>query len=136
MTDIELPTYRDLMLPTLVAVDRLGGSAAIPEIEELVPEIAGISDEQLGVEFPEGSTQQGNSKVVHRLYWARTYLKKIGALNNSKQTGRVVTHTKRSGLPDHGRSGGRHGAQKGRHRRESRDASLQGQSASGGGRRR
>jgi len=84
MPNIDLPTYRDLMLPTLVAVKKLGGSAAISELEEEVPTIAGLSEEQMSVEFPPTSRQTG-SKVVNRLHWARTYLKKIGALNNSER---------------------------------------------------
>jgi restriction system protein len=83
VTDVDIPTYRDLMYPTLVAVRDLGGSAANMELEEAVPEVANISDEQLAVEYPEDSAQHGESKVVNRLHWARSYLKKIGALENS-----------------------------------------------------
>lgn len=82
---IEIPTYRDLMLPTLMAVEKLRGSAAVAELEEEVPKIAGLTDEQLAVEFGPESSQQGLSKVINRLHWARTYLKKIGALDNSKR---------------------------------------------------
>lgn len=85
MPDVDIPTYRDLMYPTLVAVRQLGGSAAIAELEEAVPEIAHVTGEQLAVEYPEGSSQQGESKVINRLHWARTYLKKIGALDNSER---------------------------------------------------
>jgi len=85
MDQIEIPTYRDLMYPTLVAVRQLGGSAAISELEELVPDIAEVSDQQLAVEYPEESVQAGQSKILNRLHWARTYLKKIGALNNSQR---------------------------------------------------
>jgi restriction system protein len=81
--DIDIPTYRDLMYPTLVAVDKLGGSAAIAELDESVPELAKVTDEQLAVEYPAGSTLEGQSKVINRLHWARSYLKKIGALDNS-----------------------------------------------------
>lgn len=83
MDDVNIPTYRDLMYPTLVAVRDLGGSAANAELEEAVPEVANISDEQLAVEYSEDSAQHGESKVVNRLHWARSYLKKIGALENS-----------------------------------------------------
>jgi restriction system protein len=83
MNDVDIPTYRDLMYPTLIAVRDLGGSAANAELEEAVPEVANISDEQLAVEYPEDSAQHGESKVVNRLHWARSYLKKIGALENS-----------------------------------------------------
>ena len=75
MNDVDIPPYRDLMYPTLVAVRDLGGSAANAELEEAVPEVANISDEQLAVEYPEGSAQHGESKVVNRLHWARSYLK-------------------------------------------------------------
>ena len=51
MTDIEIPTRIDLMYPTLVAVRSLGGSARRSEMVEKVPEIAGVSDEQLAVVF-------------------------------------------------------------------------------------
>ena len=86
MNSVEIPTYRDLMYPTLVAVRELGGSAANAELEEAVPAVAGITDDQLAVEYPEGSSQHGESKVVNRLHWARTYLKKIGALENSERS--------------------------------------------------
>ncbi len=34
MTEASIPTYRDLMFPTLVAIQELGGSAAIAELNE------------------------------------------------------------------------------------------------------
>jgi restriction system protein len=85
MPSVEIPTYRDLMYPTLVAVRQLGGSAAISELEEEVPKLLGLSDDQMAVEYPASSTLQGKSKVVNRLHWARSYLKKIGALDNSER---------------------------------------------------
>lgn len=84
MSGTPIPTYRDLMYPTLVAVQRLGGSAAISELDETVLDVAGVTEEQLAVEYPPGGSASG-SKVVHRLHWARTYLKAIGALDNSER---------------------------------------------------
>ncbi|MCP4968097.1 MAG: restriction endonuclease [bacterium] len=84
MSDTPIPTYRDLMYPTLVAVQKLGGSAAIAELDETVIEVAHITEEQLAVEYPPTGTASG-SKVVHRLHWARTYLKAVGALDNSER---------------------------------------------------
>jgi len=81
--DVPIPTYRDLMLPTLTAVQQLGGSASIAELEELVPEIAGITEEQMAVVYPETASMPGKSKVVSRMHWTRVYLKKMGALTNS-----------------------------------------------------
>ena len=96
MTDIEIPTPRDLMYSTLIAVRDLGGAATRSEMVEKVPEIAGISDEQLAVVFPEDSKHQGKSKVLYRIQWAYTYLKKIGALDNSQRGVWSITQT---GLP-------------------------------------
>ena len=80
------------MYPTLVAVERLGGSAAISELEEEVPKIAGVTTEQMSVEFPPESTMAGESKIINRLHWARTYLKKVGALNNSTRGVWAITN--------------------------------------------
>ncbi len=82
MSDVPIPTYRDFMYPTLNAVQNLGGSAAISELDDLVLSDAAVTEEQLAVEYPEDASSSG-SKVVHRLRWARTYLKAIGALDNS-----------------------------------------------------
>ena len=84
MADIEIPTRLDLMYPTLVAVRDMGGSATKSELLERVPEIAGVTDEQLAVLFPEGS-RQGESKVLYRIPWACTHLKIIDALDNSQR---------------------------------------------------
>ena len=85
MTDIRIPSHIDLMYPTLVAVRNLGGSATKSELLERVPEIAGVTDEQLAVLFPEGSRHQGESKVLYRIPWACTHLKRIDALDNSQR---------------------------------------------------
>ena len=85
MTDIRIPSHRDLMYPTLVAVRNLGGSATKSELIDRVPEIAGVTDEQLAVLFPEGSRHQGESKILYRIPWACTHLKRIDALGNSRR---------------------------------------------------
>ena len=84
MTDIRIPTRLDLMYPTLVAVRDLGGSATRSELLEKVPEVAGVTDEQLAVVFPEDSRRAGKSKVLYKIPWACTYLKRIDALENSR----------------------------------------------------
>ena len=85
MTDIEIPTPVGLMYPTLAAVRELGGSATKSELLEKVPEVAGMTDEQLAVVFPEDSQRQGKSKVLYRIRWACSYLKTIDALDNSRR---------------------------------------------------
>ena len=52
MTEVLIPTYRDLMYPTLVAVQQLRGSAAIAELDEMVIDVAEVTEEQLAVEYP------------------------------------------------------------------------------------
>jgi restriction system protein len=84
VTDVPIPTYLDMLLPILVALDRLGGSGTKDEIDGAVAEIMELTPEQLAVEFPPEATQRG-SKVAHRLAWARTYLKKFGAADNSRR---------------------------------------------------
>jgi MoxR-like ATPase len=79
--DIELPTYRDLMLPTLQALDRLGGTATIEVLHPEVAKVAKLTPEQVAAEFRPDQTQTG-SIVSHRCGWARTYLKQAGAVHN------------------------------------------------------
>ncbi|HJQ94226.1 MAG TPA: winged helix-turn-helix domain-containing protein [Acidimicrobiia bacterium] len=74
-----IPTYVDLMYPTLQALRELDGKADHDAIDSRVIELANITDSQLSVVFPESGAQSG-SKVVHRLAWARSYLKKLGAV--------------------------------------------------------
>ena len=83
MNNIEIPTYETLMNPTIKALNELGGSATIEELDNKAIEIAGVSDEQLGVlHNPE---RGGTSEVEYRLAWTRTYLKKYGILENSSR---------------------------------------------------
>lgn len=77
----DIPTYVDLMFPTLQALDAAGGEAHYEHINKGVVDIAAITDDQLNVEYPEGSAAAG-SKVIHRMAFARTYLSKIGAIES------------------------------------------------------
>ena len=51
-----------------------------------------MTDEQMAVEFPPESRTEG-SKILNRLHWARSYLKKIGALHNSARGVWAITET-------------------------------------------
>lgn len=55
-----------MMLPTLQAIDQLGGSGTKEEIDEAVTDLMSLTEEQMAVEFPPESVQKG-SKVLHRL---------------------------------------------------------------------
>lgn len=77
----DLPKYSKLTYPTLQAIKEAGGSATIDEIEVATARILKLSDEQLAI--PHGNT--GRTEFQYRLAWVRTYLKKVGALENSER---------------------------------------------------
>ena len=75
-----VPAYHELLNPTLAALRRLGGSAAITELLEQVVEDLRLPQEV--VEHPHPGA--GNTtELGYRLAWARTYLKKYGVVTNS-----------------------------------------------------
>jgi len=74
-----VPTFDQLLLPTIEALQQLGGSGTTEEIYEKVAQILDLPDDVLDI--PHGSTSQ--SEVEYRLAWSRTYLKKYGLLENS-----------------------------------------------------
>lgn len=76
--DAEIPTYNELLWPTLVAVRELGHTAKLDEINERVIESQGFTDEQMSVLHKNGP----RSEIEYRLAWARTYLKGMEALVN------------------------------------------------------
>lgn len=74
-----VPTFDAMLIPTIQALQILGGSGTTEEIYDQVAQILKLSDEVL--EIPHGSSSQ--SEVEYRLAWSRTYLKKYGLLQNS-----------------------------------------------------
>jgi restriction system protein len=77
----QIPSYNDLLWPTLRAVREIGDSGTIEEIVEKVIELESFSEEQQKVPHGDGP----RSEIEYRLAWARTYLKGMGALDNSKR---------------------------------------------------
>jgi restriction system protein len=77
-----IPTYDKMLIPTLEALKKLGGSGSIDEINEKVYEIEKYDEETLETPHDENGVQ---TKVEYRLAWARTYLKKYGLLENSSR---------------------------------------------------
>ncbi len=73
------PTFDSMLIPTVQALQILGGSGTTKEIYDRVAQILNLPDKVL--EIPPGSTSQ--SQVEYRLGWSRTYLKKYGLLQNS-----------------------------------------------------
>ncbi|MEW6509051.1 MAG: restriction endonuclease [Bacteroidota bacterium] len=77
-----LPSFDELIVPTVKALIELGGSGSVEEINTKVYEIADIPDNIL--QIPHGDEGTVN-EVDYRLAWSRTYLKKFGLLENSSR---------------------------------------------------
>lgn len=76
-----------MLWPTLQAAKALGGSASIAELDAAVIEAEQFSSEQQDVLHGDGP----QTEIQYRLAWARTYLKGMGLLTNSKRGVWTVT---------------------------------------------
>jgi restriction system protein len=74
-----VPAYDDLMWPALQALRAMGGSASNEELLAKVIEIENIPDDVQAVMH----TDNRQTKLGYNLAWAKTYLKRVGALENS-----------------------------------------------------
>ena len=79
MKHVVVPTYDELMNPTLKALHELGGSASVSELVERVIADLGLPREV--IEQQHGN--RGFTELEYRLAWARTYLKKYKLIDNS-----------------------------------------------------
>lgn len=73
------PKYSEFFNPVLRALHDLGGSASISELVEAVVRIMALPPEATEVVHKSGRL----TLVEYRLSWARTYLKKVGLIENS-----------------------------------------------------
>lgn len=81
MSEIVVPKYHELMLPTLKALKDLGGSGTISEIMEQMVKNEGFSEE-----VQQYAASDDPTPVLHyRSAWARSYLKKCGTLESSQR---------------------------------------------------
>ena len=77
---MSIPTYDELMNPTLRALKQLGGSGSVQEIEDAVANLLNLSERDAN------QVHRGNrTKLGYRLAWARNYLKRYGLLENSSR---------------------------------------------------
>lgn len=74
-----IPAYNEMMREVFQAMKDLGGSGTIKEIDEKTIEILGLLPEVQ--EVMHGDTSK--TEVEYRLAWTRTYMKKVGILENS-----------------------------------------------------
>ena len=75
-----IPTFDEMIIPTLKALKELGGSGTIQEINEKVYQLSNLSEDALQI-LHDGAGYE--TEVDYRLAWSRTYLKKYGLIENS-----------------------------------------------------
>ena len=77
----EVPAYHDMMCELFQAMKELGGSGTIREIDEKTIEILKLPADVLEVMHGDSS----KTEVEYRLAWTKTYMKKVGILENSSR---------------------------------------------------
>ena len=78
---MQMPTFDQLMEPTMKALEALGGSGSIEEIATEV--IKQLNLPESITSKMHDPTKSSQTEVEYRLAWSRTYLKKYGLLTNS-----------------------------------------------------
>jgi len=74
-------TFDALMVPALNALKAMGGSASNQELLDKVIELEAFSEEIQNFLH----TDNRQTKLNYNLAWARTYLHKVGAVDNSSR---------------------------------------------------
>ena len=77
----EMPTQMDLLWPTLKALEVRGGSASIQELFEQIANDLDVPDQVLDRLHGDGP----QTEVEYRAAWARTGLKRAGAIDNTRR---------------------------------------------------
>lgn len=99
MNQHDLPRYWQLMPAVLNALENLGGSGVLREIDDTAAEIFGLSAEALAVEY-----ESGNGLVIaDRFAWARSHLKIAGLVESGGRGLWLLTDAGRSSLGLDGR---------------------------------
>jgi restriction system protein len=75
------PSFDELMWPALLALKAMGGSGTNEELLNKIIELERILPEIQAIEH----TDHRQSKLNYNLAWAKTYLKKAGAIDNSRR---------------------------------------------------
>ena len=77
----DLPPFETLFKPSIECFKARGGSMTIEEMEEAVASSLALTDELRAIPHGDGP----RSQFDYELAWVRTYLKKVGALENSER---------------------------------------------------
>jgi restriction system protein len=75
------PTFDELLWPTLRALKEMGGSGTNEELLAKIIELERIPLDVQAVQH----TDHRQSRLNYNLAWAKTYLKKVGAIDNSSR---------------------------------------------------
>lgn len=82
----KVPHRQALMLPVLQAISDLGGSASVEEIRDKVTANLNIPDEIQSLPYiSKRGSRDGRTEIEYNLAWARTDLKQLGLIENSKR---------------------------------------------------
>jgi restriction system protein len=76
-----MPDLPAMMYATVKALKEIGSSATIQELDEKVVELEGLTEAEQAIQMP----NDARLKVNYFLAWARTYLKRGGAITNSSR---------------------------------------------------
>jgi restriction system protein len=79
-TKSDLPRFENYIVPTVQCLKARGGSMTIEEMEDDVALAMSLSDELRSIPHGDGPRTQ----FEYEFAWVRTYLKKVGALDNSQ----------------------------------------------------
>ena len=85
-----LPDLPGMMLATLNALKEIGGSGSIQELDEKVAELEGVTEEEQSFSM---SGDDPRPRLNYYLAWARTFLRRGGALENSSRGVWALTDT-------------------------------------------
>ncbi|MFZ2060913.1 MAG: restriction endonuclease [Candidatus Binatus sp.] len=80
-TNRKVPTFDEMMWPTLQALKETGGSASNQELLTRVGQLMAIPEEVQNLPLGDGP----RTKFENRMEWARTFLHKVGAIRNSER---------------------------------------------------
>jgi restriction system protein len=89
-----LPKYHEFMLPTLRALNELGGSGSVDEIQDRVVTTTALTPEQLELTYP----TSGAAIAVDRMSWARSWMKHGGFVASGGRAIWVLTDLGREAL--------------------------------------
>ena len=79
MAQSQIPTYLDLIWPTLKALETRGGSASVQEPSEQIAIDLELPDEILDIPHNDGP----RSEVDYRAAWTRTHMRRAGMVDNT-----------------------------------------------------